>query len=127
MNDFTVKDSGERQVFETGAQRDTQDDKPRFDLMPITALKRIADLYGKGAIKYDEWNWAKGMEFSRFYASMFRHMQQFAAGDTDEDHLAAVCFNAMAIMHFQEVGRTEELNDMIKRVPNGYGNWNKEN
>ena len=113
--EFEIKDSGERQSFETGAVRDTQTGKPRYDLIPPTALRRIAMHYGEGAVKYDEWNWSKGMQYSRFYASMFRHLQDFAMGKTDEDHLAAVVFNALSIMHFQDVGR-ENLDDMQSRI-----------
>ncbi len=36
-------------------------------------------------------------------------------GDDEEDHLAAVVFNALAIMHFQEIGRPE-LDDMARVV-----------
>jgi hypothetical protein len=114
--EFEIKDSGQRQSFDTGAVRDTQEGKPRYDLIPHTALRRIAMHYAKGAKKYNEWNWAMGMEFSRFYASMFRHLQQFAAGDTDEDHLAAICFNALSIMHFQDI-EADELDDMQSRIP----------
>jgi hypothetical protein len=106
---FTVKDSGERQEFNTGAKRDTQTDKPRFGLIPPLALKRVATLYARGAQKYDEHNWVKGIPASRCYESMMRHAFQFGAGDTDEDHLAAVVFNALAIMHYQEAERTDML------------------
>ncbi len=108
---FTIKDSGKRQSFDTGAVRDTQEDKPRYDLIPSTALYRVAMHYAKGAIKYSERNWEKGMPFSRFYASLFRHMMAFAMGEEKEDSLAGVVFNALAIMHFQDMGR-DDLNDM---------------
>lgn len=108
---FVVKDSGQRQEFDSGAKRDTQDGKPRFDLIPIKPLTRVANHYGKGAKKYDEWNWKKGIPMSRCYASMLRHIYQFAAGETDEDHLAAVVFNAFCLMDYQESGRTD-LDDL---------------
>jgi hypothetical protein len=38
---------------------------------------------------------------------------QYWKGDRDEDHLAAVIFNLMAIIHFEETGR-EDLNDLKK-------------
>jgi hypothetical protein len=100
---FETKDSGKRQDFETGARRDVQDDKPRYDLVSIIALKRIAELLGRGAAKYGDRNWEKGIPLDRYYASMFRHMIQWAEGDTSEDHLAAVCFNAMGIMHTEQL------------------------
>lgn len=117
-----IKDSGQRQKFKTGAVRDTQVGKPRYDLIPPVALYRIAMHYGGGSIKYDEWNWAKGIEFSRLFASMYRHLMQFAMGETDEDHMAAVVFGANSIMHFQELIKHNpelaHLDDMKSRIPN---------
>lgn len=109
---FTTKDSGQRQEFETGAKRDIQVGKPRPDLISPHALLRLGALMGRGADKYGERNWEKGMPYSRFYASAMRHMLQWGKGDRDEDHLAAVCFNLMAIMHFEE-SSDGRLNDMI--------------
>lgn len=106
---FETKDSGNRQDFETGAKRDTQDDKPRYDLVSVRALKRVAELLGRGAAKYGDRNWEKGIPLDRYYASMFRHMIQWAEGDTSEDHLAAVCFNAMGIMHTEELILEDKL------------------
>lgn len=108
---FVIKDSGERQGFDTGAVRDTDEGKPRYELLPITALKRIALHYAKGAKKYNDDNWRKGMPYRRMYGSLLRHAYAFGQGDMSEDHLAAVCFNAMSIMHYQSTGR-EELNNM---------------
>lgn len=113
INEFQTLDSGKREVFNGGAQRDIQDGKPRFDLIPPLALKRVADLYSRGAKKYDEWNWSKSMPYSRLYSSGFRHLMQFAMGDKTEDHLSAVVFNILAIIHFQEMGR-KDLDDMPK-------------
>ena len=101
MNEYVTKDSGAREDFDSGARRDTQTGKPRYDLIPPGPLKRIAELYARGAEKYDANNWTKGIPVSRFQASMMRHLEQYRNGETDEDHLAAVVFNAMGIMHFQ--------------------------
>lgn len=106
---FEVKDSGARQSFDTGAVRDTQEGKPRFDLIPPKALTRVAMLYANGAKKYGDRNWEKGMPASRFYASALRHLFQYGKGDLDEDHLAAVIFNCLAIIEFQEGDRADLL------------------
>ncbi len=102
--------------FATGARRDSQGDKPRYDLIPLGALKRLAELYASGAKHYGENNWQKGMPMRRTYASMFRHMVQWAVGDKSEDHLRAVAWNAFALMFYEDeiaAGRLpEELNDM---------------
>lgn len=113
--EYVTKDSGERQKFDTGAQRDTQTGKPRYDLIPLTGLTRLADLYARGAEKYDDDNWKKGIPYSRCYASMFRHMIQFLSGDETEDHMAAVAWNAMAIMHYECTER-EDLDDRESKL-----------
>jgi len=108
--EFVTKDSGEREEFETGSRRDTQNGKPRYDLIPTGPLTRLAHLYARGAEKYDDWNWVKGQPMSRVYASMFRHMIAWREGDKSEDHLAAVAWNAFALMHFED--NRPELNDL---------------
>jgi len=100
--DYQLKQSGEKETFTSGAHRDSQEGKPRYELIPALSLRRVADLYTKGAEHYGDWNWAKGMPFTRFLSSLHRHLQQFVMGEDDEDHLAAIVFNAMAIMYFQE-------------------------
>lgn len=115
---YTTKDSGKREQFDTGMVRDTREGKGRYDLIPPQVLRRDALLYERGAAKYDDWNWSKGAPFTRFIDSAFRHLMQFAAGDDSEDHLAAVRFNVGAIIYFQEVGRAPELDDRRSEIPN---------
>lgn len=98
---FVTVDSGQREEFESGARRDTQDGKPRYDLIAPAPLKRVAELMARGAVKYGDHNWMKGMPASRFLASLMRHVEAYRLGDRDEDHLAAAVFNALAIMHFE--------------------------
>lgn len=93
---FETKDSGKREEFSTGMVRDTQDDKPRYDLIDRTFLKRWAELMARGAKKYGEENWRKAateVELARFKASATRHLFQWLDGDISEDHAVAVAFN----------------------------------
>lgn len=99
---FVTKDSWKREEFWTGSLRDTNDWKPRFDLISPFALERIADLMARWAEKYWERNWELGQPKHRFIESWLRHLYQYIMGDRSEDHLAAVCFNIMAIMHFEQ-------------------------
>src|SRR5258706_9099353 len=81
---FITKDSGKREEFSTGMRRDTQDDKPRYDLIDRPFLKRWAELMARGAMKYGENNWRKAAtseELTRFRASAVRHMFQYLEGD----------------------------------------------
>lgn len=111
MADFSeVKDSGERQDFDTGARRDTQDGKPLYGLIPAYPLKRLAQHYTNGAEKYGHGNWTKGIPMSRTWESLERHVQAFKEGDTTEDHLSAIAWNAFALMWYAE--KMPEMNDL---------------
>ena len=101
---FELKDSGARQEFETGARRDIEIDKPRYDLITPFGLERVAWIYATGAQKYGDRNWEKGMPYSRYLSSAERHLKQFEQGMTDEDHLAQAVWNLLAILHHQAVG-----------------------
>ena len=99
LGKFITKDSGKRVEFESGMRRDTQEGKPRYDLIELDFLKRWAELMSRGAEKYGENNWRKANseeELQRFRASGFRHFIQWLNGETDEDHGAAVAFNIAA-------------------------------
>jgi hypothetical protein len=69
-----------------------------------------------GAAKYAERNWERGMPFTRCVASLKRHVMRYQQGKRDEDHLAAIMFNAMALIHYEEMIERgllpSELNDM---------------
>lgn len=100
--EYSTRDSGSREEFSTGAMRDTQNGKARWDLLPVKELKRVAELYARGAEKYGENNYQRGMPVSRFSSSLQRHLYSFMLNEsTEEDHLAAVVFNALAMMMFQ--------------------------
>lgn len=103
---FVTKDSGKREEYASGMVRDTQEGKPRFDLMLADGipydeqfLTRVANLLARGAEKYQDRNWEKAQgqdELDRFKASALRHLMQWLAGEEDEDHAAAVAFNLLA-------------------------------
>src|SRR5438309_86646 len=100
-----LKDSGERIEFSTGMVRDTESNKPRFDLMhprgvPYSEqmLTRVATHLSRGAQKYEERNWEKAntqAELDRTISSLTRHLEQYITGETDEDHAAAVITNVL--------------------------------
>lgn len=112
QNKFVTKDSGARKEWESGMQRDTQDDKPRFDLIWQPMLKRWAELMARGAKKYDENNWMKANspeELVRFKASAYRHLFQWFNGENpEEDHAAAIFFNVMGAEYVKEKIDKEE-------------------
>ncbi|KKM13788.1 hypothetical protein LCGC14_1712650 [marine sediment metagenome] len=128
-----MEDSGERKEFDTGAVRDSAEDKPRPDLISPYAQWRKGEWLRLGAIKYDERNWEKGMQFSRCVASMFRHLLQYMMGKTNEDHLAAIAVNAEFLMHYEKMIEMKELPPLLDDMPHyeptqrGYVDKKKEN
>ena len=98
-NHFVVNDSGKRIYYPSGMRRDVQEGKPIYTLIDADFLYRLAMHLTKGAEKYGRENWRLANseeELQRFKDSALRHMFQWLAGETDEDHMAAVAFNLAA-------------------------------
>lgn len=115
--DFILKDSGERQQFATGAVRDKQVGKGRFDLIPPIPLKRLAMIFEAGSLKYESRNWERGMPLSRFLDSAKRHLSQFEEGLRDEDHLGQTIWNLWCLMHTQEMIKRGNLPATLADLP----------
>lgn len=119
MDEFTIKDSGARAEFDSGMVRDTEDDKVDylnlFDVFEPMGTRLAAHLT-KGRKKYPDaasgvpnWKLAEGdEEYQRYRRSAARHMKQWLAGDTDEDHAAAVLFNINGAEHVLERKRLSD-------------------
>lgn len=123
MSDFVLKDSGARTQFDSGCVRDVQGGKGRFDLLGTEGLIRLhlimdelqktfdevgteglfrlSKWYEKGAQKYSDRNWTKGMPTGVCFNSGMRHLTKYAAGWKDEDHLAACAWNLFAMMEYE--------------------------
>ena len=120
MEDYNLKDSGERKVFETGANRDVSSGKGRFELLPPMTLRAMAIHFEKGCQKYGDRNWEKGIPISRYADSAMRHLLQFIDGCDDENHLIASIWNLMcAYETIQKIQKNQlpvELYDLPKKI-----------
>ena len=90
--------------------------KPRYDLIPPEALEALAHVYTKGAEKYADRNWEKGMTWGRCFRAMISHAIAWWAGETfDKElgchHLAMAAWNAFALLTYQlrEVGTDDRV------------------
>jgi hypothetical protein len=87
-----------------GTKADTG--KLRWDLLPFDALEAVVSAYTVGSIKYDDWNWAKGIHYSRVIGALLRHLvawwwkRECHAPDDGQHHLAAVVWNALTLLHY---------------------------
>ena len=93
--DPDIKDSGGRTEFGSGAVRDAQGGKGRFDLLPKMAIWALAHHWEKGCVKYGDRNWEKGIPIHNFTDSGARHLTEFELGLDDENHLAASIWNLL--------------------------------
>ena len=118
LSDYITKDSGERRKFNTGAQRDVVDGKGRYDLISPIMIERLAKLLQRGAEKYNDRNWEKGMPLSVYMDSGMRHLFKFLEGHRDEDHLIAAIWNLQALLHIEEMVKRGVLSEELLDLPN---------
>ena len=88
--------------------------KLRYDLVPVDALKEVVRVYSKGAEKYADRNWEKGMSWSRVVGPLMRHLEAFRQGElidaeTGCYHTAMIAWNAMALCsyHMRGIGTND--------------------
>ena len=112
-----LPDSGKREEFTTGAVRDVNTGKGRFDLLSPIAMLRKAKHYENGALKYADRNWEKGIPNHRFIDSALRHIFCYLSGDRSEDHLAAAGWNIDGIIHTNEKIKDGSLPATLNTLP----------
>jgi len=112
-----MKDSGQREIFGSGAVRDTTENKSRPDLFSPLAMERIGEWLRLGSVKYGEYNWMKGIPISRCFQSLYRHLLKYQQNDRSEDNMAAIAANAMMILHFEESIKRGLLHPSLLDMP----------
>ena len=115
---FQTKDSGKREVFATGSQRDTRDGKGRYDLLSPIAIRRLTGVLERGSKKYLPRNWEKGQSLSRYLDSALRHIFEHLEGHRDEDHLAQSLWNLHSYLHTEEMIERGLLPKELDDLPN---------
>lgn len=94
-------------VFESGAK--SSERKPRYDLIPVSALEREAVRMAAGADTHGENNYRKGKDDPSFIKDRINHLIEhalkYAAGDRSDDHLAAIRCNTGMLMWLEEAQR----------------------
>lgn len=93
-----------------GAKRDLN--KARVDLLPPKAILALAEIFGKGAQKYEARNWEQGIDQARLLAALGRHYLAYLSGEnTDPDpvaggnHLIHIAWNALALYELEQAGK----------------------
>lgn len=110
-----------QRTFSTGAVRDTDNGKPRMDLIPPEALEALGHVLAEGAKHYGIRNWEKGIPLSSFVASAERHRCKVMRGEHDEDHDRRWLWNVMAFVTIAERVKAGKLPQELDDI-----GWTKE-
>jgi hypothetical protein len=93
-----------KEKFDTGAQRNNQAGKGRYDLLPPEALALLAEHYERGAVQHGDRNWEKGVSLMRTYSAAMRHGNLWRAGEVEDNdiyrHAVAALWNWAAIVTY---------------------------
>lgn len=106
--------------FGTGAQRGTNTGRGRFDLLSPIVEERTARHSEVGGNHYGDRNWEKGIPLSRYVDSLRRHLCKWMQGSKEEDHLAAICWNAQGLLHTHEMIQRGRLPEYLDDLPRNY-------
>ncbi len=82
------------------------ENKLRMDLIPPEAIEALALTLTKGAQKYGDRNWEKGIDPNRCIAALMRHLMRHMAGeefdpDSGQPHMDHVLTNAVFVVTYQ--------------------------
>lgn len=88
-------------------------EKPMMALIPQEALLEVAKVLSFGAKRYGEWNWAKGMKFSRLLSAVYRHLAEVQQKhDLDDEtglrHTAHAVCGLLFLLSYQINGLGED-------------------
>lgn len=102
--------------------------KSRLDQLPPKATVKLGEVFGYGAKKYGNWNWAEyAGEWSdqQLIGSTLRHLMAYQAGeDIDPEsgltHLAHAAANAMMLLELKINNKgTDDRNPLYRRCSDG--------
>lgn len=83
-------------------------EKPRHDLISPLALDELAKVLAFGAKKYEPYNWAKGIKYTRILGAILRHTYAYLRGEsvdpeTGINHIAHAMCGCMFLLHYEKM------------------------
>ena len=78
-----------------------------MDLLPPFALEKIAEIFTFGMKKYGDWNWSGGIQYSRIYGAIMRHLNAWQRGEnidpeSGKSHLYHAGCGIMMLIEMEE-------------------------
>lgn len=100
------------------------DGKPRWDLLPYDAVEGAIIILTEGAHEYGERNWEEGMQWSRPYAALQRHITSWWNGESfdkksGKSHLWHALCELLFLVAYERRGLSKTFDDrpLLKKVP----------
>jgi hypothetical protein len=95
--------------------------KDRWDLLPMDAVEQVVKVLTRGAEKYAERNWERGMKWSICQGSMMRHLARMAKGEIRDPesglpHTAHIACNALFLGAYELRGlsRLDDIEPLLR-------------
>lgn len=84
------------------------DTKPPLELISPLALDELAKVLGFGAKKYEPYNWAKGIRYTRVLGAILRHVFAYLRGESKDpesglSHIAHAMCGCMFLLHYEKM------------------------
>lgn len=108
-------------MTQTPQGRKFDEDKLRYDLIPVLAQEEVVKVITLGAKKYDPENWKNVPEGRRrYYAAAMRHMEAWRKGEKEDEigthHIANAISNLMFILEKELQGWEDVSENSAKEV-----------
>lgn len=86
----------------------------RYDLIPPEPLEALAEVYGFGADKYDDFNYLLGYDWKLSVGALKRHIAAWEMGESGDDesglpHLAHAAWHCFTLQVFETHGLGKDL------------------
>lgn len=88
--------------FPSGAVRSTDANKYAYHLISPIGLRRLAETYRKGSVKYGDLNCEMGMPISDLLNHVLKHIYDYLGGSRAEDDLSHAAWGLIMAMHSEE-------------------------
>ncbi len=103
-------------VSPTGGRKEVKE--ARYSLIPTEALRALAEVYGRGAAKYEDHNWRRGYDFTASLDALQRHVEAFRSGqnidpESGQPHIIHAAWHCFALHVFSNDDRYSRYDDRL--------------
>ena len=80
--------------------------KPQHHLLIDEFIDEMIKVREFGSVKYEKWDWLRGLAFSKYQDAIKRHLKAFNSGEDCDDesdlhHMAHIAISAMFLTPFR--------------------------